>query len=232
MLIIPVIDIRGGVAVRAVAGERAMYRPVKSIIADDAEPAAVARAYQTIFPFPTLYVADLDGIEGRGANREIHHRVAEAWGGGDVWLDDGGIDAETSHQRVRPVIGSETLLAAGNCQSHLGGEPLSRSGILSLDFRGITFLGPPELLAYPSAWPGAVIVMTLDVVGRNRGPDVKRVASIVELAGPQRRVFAAGGVRHIDDIIALREAGAAGVLVASALHSGNIKAGDLSRIAG
>jgi uncharacterized protein related to proFAR isomerase len=232
MLIIPVIDIRGGVAVRAVAGERAHYRPIKTPLADSADPIAVARGYQSVFPFPTLYLADLDGIEGRGSNRVIHSRVADAWDGGDIWLDDGSIEAPPAHQRVRPVIGSETLLAAGACQSMLGGRPLNRSGILSLDFHGLTFMGPPELLAYPSMWPGAVIVMTLANVGRGDGPDLKRVASVALMAGPSRRVFAAGGVRHMDDIRALRDAGAAGVLVATALHQGKIKAGDLELIAG
>ncbi len=86
---------------------------------------------------------------------------------------------------MRPVIGSETLLAAGACQSVLGGKPLNRTGILSLDFRGLTFMGPPELLAYPSVWPGAIIVMTLGSVGRGEGPDLKRVASVVEMAGTE-----------------------------------------------
>jgi phosphoribosylformimino-5-aminoimidazole carboxamide ribotide isomerase len=232
MLIVPVIDIRGGVAVRAVAGERSHYRPIKTPLADSADPVAVARGYQSVFPFPTLYLADLDGIEGRGSNHDLHARVADAWDGGDVWLDDGSMEAEPAHQRVRPVIGSETLLAAGACQSVLGGVPLNRSGILSLDFRGLTFMGPPELLAYPSVWPGAVIVMTLANVGRGDGPDLKRVAAVVEMAGPKRRVFAAGGVRDIDDVRALRDAGASGVLVATALHEGKIKAGDLEQIAG
>ena len=74
--------------------------------------------------------------------------------------------------------------------------------------------------------------MTLARVGRDEGPDLKRVASVVEMAGPKRRVFAAGGVRHMDDVRALADAGASGVLVASALHAGKIKTGDLEQIAG
>ena len=74
--------------------------------------------------------------------------------------------------------------------------------------------------------------MTLAAVGRDEGPDLKRVAGIVRLAGPGREVFAAGGVRAAEDLRALAEAGAAGVLVASALHRGKIKADDLREIAG
>jgi phosphoribosylformimino-5-aminoimidazole carboxamide ribotide isomerase len=76
-----------------------------------------------------------------------------------------------------------------------------------------------------------VIVMTLARVGSGTGPDVQRVAEIVERAG-QRHVYAAGGVRDLDDVEALRTAGAAGVLLATALHSGKITAGDLMMIAG
>ncbi len=105
-------------------------------------------------------------------------------------------------------------------------------GVLSLDFRGDAFIGPPELLASPDMWPDDVIVMTLGRVGLGQGPDLARVRRIVDAAGPQRRVFAAGGVRHRDDVAALIDAGAAGALVATALHSGKIKAGDLEEIAG
>jgi len=73
--------------------------------------------------------------------------------------------------------------------------------------------------------------MTLARVGSCAGPDVLRVADIVGRAG-KRRVYAAGGVRDHDDIDALRAAGAAGVLLATALHSGTITAGDLMKIAG
>ncbi len=47
-----------------------------------------------------------------------------------------------------------------------------------------------------------------------------------------RRIYAAGGVRNRADIEALHAAGAAGVLIATALHAGTIKADDLKEIAG
>jgi len=236
MQIIPVIDVRGGVAVRAVAGDRTRYRPLVTPLAKSAEPEALARAYRALYPFPTLYVADLDGIEGRGANRGLQQRIAQSWiedgAGGTVWVDDGSLGEAPPHDSIRQVTGSETLLAAGACQMLLGGGPIPKAGILSLDFRGIVFLGPHELLAQPSRWPDAVIVMTLTRVGRGEGPDKKRVAEIVRLAGHGRKVYAAGGVRGPDDVCQLRDAGAAGVLVATALHDGKIKAGDLEKIAG
>ncbi len=107
----------------------------------------------------------------------------------------------------------------------------SRDWILSLDFRGDEFQGPREILDNAEAWPDRVIVMTLARVGANEGPDYALLKSIIARAGA-RRVFAAGGVRGRDDLLALRDAGAAGVLIASALHDGKIKTGDLDEIAG
>ena len=101
------------------------------------------------------------------------------------------------------------------------------SAILSLDFRGRDFLGPPELLEQPSLWPNRLIVMTLARIGSSDGPDLERLAMIRQRAGA-RRVYAAGGVRGAADLEALRRAGAAGVLVASALHDGRLSPTDLA----
>lgn len=232
MQVIPVIDVRGGLAVRAVAGDRARYQPLQSPWAGVPDPVAVARGYRAFFPFETLYVADLDGIEGQGANTAVQNAVAAAWGGTRIWIDDGRVDSDGAPLRAQRVVGSESLLAAGLCSVAGEAAALRHASILSLDFRGDTFIGPPLLLGEPALWPATLIVMTLAVVGRNAGPDIARVSDIVREAGPGRRVYAAGGVRGIDDVRALKDAGAAGVLVASALHAGQIKAGDLEEIAG
>ncbi len=60
--IIPVIDIRGGLAVSGRSGDREKYSPLKSVFSDDPDPLKIASS----LPFERLYVADLDGImEGR-----------------------------------------------------------------------------------------------------------------------------------------------------------------------
>jgi phosphoribosylformimino-5-aminoimidazole carboxamide ribotide isomerase len=64
-----------------------------------------------------------------------------------------------------------------------------------------------------------VIVLDLARVGTGAGPDV---ASIAELhaAFPDLELLAGGGVRDAEDLRALADAGAAGALVATALHRG------------
>jgi phosphoribosylformimino-5-aminoimidazole carboxamide ribotide isomerase len=223
MEIIPVVDVRHGVAVRATGGERASYQPIETPLAQGSDPIAVAAGYRALFPFPTLYVADLDGIEGRGADAALQHRLAESWPG-EVWIDDGSSEAASGAWTA--VIGSESIVSHAPHLPDAGGH-----WVLSLDFRDDAFLGPPAILEQPELWPDRVIVMTLARVGSVKGPDPARVAAIAARA-PRARIYAAGGIRNLADLAALRKAGAAGALVATALHRGTIKAGELRAIAG
>ncbi len=64
--------------------------------------------------------------------------------------------------------------------------------------------------------------MTLARVGAADGPDLDALRAI-QAKAPAARVHAAGGVRGPDDLHALRRAGIAGALVASALHDGTLR---------
>lgn len=280
MEVIPVIDVRGGGAVAAVRGDRANYRPLVSPLASSADPASVALGLRRLFPFETLYVADLEGIEGRGADVAMQQRLTETWPGREIWIDDGSSGEAESDAVVPPTLTLPTRgrgpvaqvaldaippplwgrLGGGKSQrapliesqllgpmikSHvLGSESLTDladyagaretagpNAPLSLDFRGDTFIGPRELFEEFSLWPDRVIVMTLARVGSGEGPDLTRLQSIISRAG-HRKIFAAGGVRDATDLRALRDIGAAGALVATALHAGHINTRDLEEIAG
>lgn len=237
MRIIPVIDVRGGVVVAARGGDRDNYRPIETPLASGtSDPVAVAGGYRVLYPFPRLYMADLDGIAGRPANTGVVARLARELPDVELWIDHGANRAEAvaamqaRHPRAVVVVGSETL---GDVRA-LADIARARAGriALSLDFKGDAFLGPAALLDRPDAWPSRIIVMTLAAVGSDAGPDLARLAQMRNLAGPSREIYAAGGVRHLADCRALAAAGVSGALVASALHAGKLKAGDLGEIAG
>jgi HisA/HisF family protein len=234
MDVIPVIDVRHGLAVAAVRGQRADYRPLVTPLAKGSGPADIARGYAALFTFPVLYVADLDGIEGRGRNVDLPGELACAVPNTRLWIDDGTPAREVARRIAEErnttlVIGTESL-GGEHDVSALRSLPPDRY-ILSLDFKGDRFDGPAAVLDEPQHWPHAVIVMTLARVGSGEGPDLKCIADIVRSSG-NRRIYAAGGVRNRADIEALHAAGASGVLIATALHAGTIKAGDLKEIAG
>lgn len=234
MHIIPVIDVKGGVAVAARGGDRASYAPLATPLASGPDPLAIARGYFTLFPFTTLYLADLDGIEGRGADLVLVRRLSEALPEVSLWVDNGAADeaaigAILATPRTLAVVGSETGVTPETLSDLAVRFPQRLA--LSLDFKGAVFLGDPRVMPERMAWPDRVIAMTLAQVGSGAGPDLARITSVAAMAG-LRKVYAAGGIRDRADLEAARKAGAAGALVASALHAGQIKAGDLEEIAG
>lgn len=233
MLVIPVVDIRHGCVVRAAGGCRDDYQPIKTALSQSSKPLDVARGLLGLHTtLRSLYIADLDGIEGRGRNLETLLSLSESLPDVQFFIDDGSatpdaLAAYRNRPSLWPVIGSESL-ASGSDLALL--TSVAPNVVLSLDWRGDEFMGPAEVLENVAAWPENVIVMTLARVGSRCGPDLDRLRQVKALAG-ERRIFAAGGVRHADDLAALSGL-TAGVLVASALHDGAIGRDDLERLAG
>lgn len=235
MEIIPVIDVSRGEVVRARRGERAHYKPIVTPLAPGTtDPVAVAKALVKMHPFGKIYIADLDGIEGRGRNVHLVPSLSRALPNAQIWIDAGtGSRSAARTLLAAPVttlvIGSETLENVAVLKDLVAEAP-GRT-VLSLDFHGDEFMGPAALLNDTALWPHHVIVMTMARIGSDEGPDVPRIRDISRRSGG-RRVYAAGGIRHRLDLEAARAAGAVGALIASALHDEKISAGDLNEIAG
>ena len=145
-----------------------------------------------------------------------------------LWVDDGAADAESLEAILdgdlgMPVLGSESQERLDLVAKWANSDRVA----VSLDFRGDEFQGPKEILAAPQFWPRRVIVMTLARVGADAGPDLEKLAAIRVAAG-KREIYAAGGVRDGGDLRALKASGAAGVLVASALHDGRLSRAELA----
>ena len=234
MEVIPVIDVAGGQVVRAVRGDRANYHALETPLAKGSEPSSVAKGLRALYPFRRIYIADLDGIEGRGRNVHLVPSVSAVFPGAEIWIDAGTSSRGAARAVLAApvatlVVGSEALETVTALKDIVTEAPMRT--VLSLDFRNDEFMGPDVLLKDVTLWPARVIVMTLARVGTHAGPDLKRIADIVAKA-QGRRVYAAGGVRDRADIDAVRKAGAAGALTASALHAKKITAGDLKEITG
>lgn len=234
MDIIPVIDVARGKVVRAVQGQRAAYRPIETPLAETSEPGDVARGLRALYPFRKVYVADLDGIEGRGRNTHLVPILSQALPHTELWIDAGSGSRSAARAVLAApvatlVVGSESLESV-RVWHDISAEAPART-VLSLDFRGSEFMGPDALLADASLWPSCVIAMTLDRIGSDGGPNIELLEGIVARAG-MRRVYAAGGIGNRADLERVRQAGAAGALVASMLHAQKISAGDLKQIAG
>jgi phosphoribosylformimino-5-aminoimidazole carboxamide ribotide isomerase len=222
--IIPVIDLKRGRAVRAIGGLRDDYRPLATPLCPDGDPLGAAAGLLSACSGAALYIADLDAIGGEQPQLRLIHVIGEAFPEVEIWVDGGfagpgTLDGWPLRDRARPVLGSESLRDA----TVLGGAET----LLSLDFQGDRFIGPPALLENPAFWPAEIIVMCLHSVGTAHGPDFERLTRVMAAAGEGRGVYAAGGIRNIADLENLKRIGAAGALIASALHDGAITAADL-----
>jgi phosphoribosylformimino-5-aminoimidazole carboxamide ribotide isomerase len=226
MKIIPVMDLMNGVVVHARRGERENYRPIRSTLCPSAAPEAILRAFVENFKCDTVYIADLDAIRFRRPQLQLTSQLKQQFSNIQIWLDS-GITDERSFKKFRrdglatPVIGSESL-AESDWLEHLA----ANDWILSLDFKANIFQGTSVLLDNVSLWPTHVLAMTLDQVGSEGGPDFSRLCNI-HGRKPRTEVYAAGGIRHRDDLKELRRLGISGALVATALHNGSISPIDL-----
>jgi len=223
MQIVPVIDILAGRAVSAYRGERERYAPLQSPLSPDPDPASVLQGYLGLFPFTTVYIADLDAIQGLGDNRNLILAMVKAHPSLQFWLDGGSHGGPDTPANVHAVLGSETGITPAQLAAAAGSDPET---VLSLDFNGGELLGDATLLEQPRSWPRRCIVMTLRRIGSGEGPDAALLTSLRQQA-PDRHWYAAGGIRHAVDLHALAEAGAAGALVATALHRGALTSTDL-----
>jgi phosphoribosylformimino-5-aminoimidazole carboxamide ribotide isomerase len=232
MRVIPVIDVKGAAAVHAVRGERERYRPLRSEIVAGSDPVEVTRAVRDTLGLDELYVADLDAIAGRPAHLETIAALARE---ARVMVDAGVTEVAAVGRLLdlgaaRVVIGTETLAdeqALERLRAALPDAPL----VVSLDLRAgrvlspqsdLRGLGAPEALArLGRSGVREAIVLDLARVGSGAGPDVA-LARELSARFPELELLAGGGVRDVADLRALAEAGAAGALVATALHSGAI----------
>ena len=234
MKVIPVIDVLNGVVVHAVKGERKYYKPLKSVLSVAPGPLKVAEAFHGM-GFGELYLADLNAIMGFGNNFNIIRRIAKETEL-RLMVDAGVADIEKAkivlhHNASSVIIGTETMTRMSFVEEAVRSFGTERV-MVSLDLRAGQLLAKFSLNKSTDALAALhefqkmgikrVIVLDLARVGNQEGVDVVFLREVVESLCIG--VFVGGGVRSIDDLLELDDIGVAGVLLATALHSGKITA--------
>jgi phosphoribosylformimino-5-aminoimidazole carboxamide ribotide isomerase len=233
MNLIPVLDLMGGQVVRAMRGQRSAYRPMQSRLCDGSEPLAMARALRRHTGSGVLYVADLDALQGGAVQHAVLSELLAGLPGLRIWLDAGFADRAAASAvldqldpaeaaAIDPVFASESLRdaqALAGCFTP--DDAIGARAILSLDRRDGQRLDAAGCWERPDAWPQRVIVMTLERVGAQAGPDLDTLAAL-RLRSPHTQFIGAGGVRDGADLQHAAAAGALAWLVASALHDGRL----------
>ena len=216
----PSIDLRGGRVVRLHQGDFD-----QETVYDD-DPVAVARSFEDAGA-PWIHVVDLDAARRTGSNRDVVVAVADSVsvpvqaGGGirDASLLDDGV--------ARVVLGSITIdepeVVPALAASHPGRVAVGldhRNG--EVRFRGWEQTTGRQLhdVARGLAVPGVAAFIVTDIArdGALAGPDVEGLRAVLRVT--DLPIIASGGVRSLDDLVALRELGVAGVIVGKAIYEG------------
>lgn len=235
MRIIPVLDVLNGAVVRAVGGRRSEYRPIVSRLTDSTEPLTVAKALLAATGASELYVADLDAIQHRNPQLRTLLPLRESMPGmmvdaGVRFSEDVRLLSEVGLNRL--VLGTETLEGPRELWE-VRTFYTELDVTVSIDLRNGQLLDPAgwgcnthdPRQAADQAWDaGARRFLLLDLarVGMNAGPGTEPLCGELRRRYPEVELLVGGGVRNRDDIRRLEDAGADGVLVASALHDGSL----------
>jgi phosphoribosylformimino-5-aminoimidazole carboxamide ribotide isomerase len=236
--LIPVLDVAGCLVVRAIGGRRKEYQPVVSKLTTSTEPLQVAAALVDAAQTTELYVADLDAITGKAL---ISRTVAELVCAGEFscWID-AGIRTYEQFLALPFLAGVRQVIASETCPGPYLLTDIIANGMaanlaFSIDLRDGEVVGAWRAWGLRSARDSLglarkvvelgvrrLVVLDLARVGTGAGSGTEELLRSVRGECPGVELIAGGGVKTWADVERMGEAGADGVLVASALHDGTI----------
>ncbi|MGZ0747022.1 1-(5-phosphoribosyl)-5-[(5-phosphoribosylamino)methylideneamino]imidazole-4-carboxamide isomerase [Haloparvum sp. AD34] len=224
--VIPAVDVQDGEVVQLVQGERGTGKRY-------GDPVEAAERWLEAGA-ETLHLVDLDGaFEGDRVNEAAFEAVVDAVGEEAAVQLGGGIRTADDAVGLLDLGVDRVILGTAAVENPEIVEAISAerpdSVMVSLDAKGGevvvsgwtegTGLDPAEAAErYEDLGAAAILFTNVDVEGQLEGIDreaVERVVDAVDIP-----VVASGGVAAVDDVVALRDAGAAAVVVGTALYEG------------
>lgn len=224
----PAVDLRGGKCVQLVGGV-----PGTEVVALD-NPLEQAERW-VAEGADHLHIIDLDGaILGRRVNASILSQIVKKL---DLYTQvGGGIRTKEDVKTVldlgvdRAILGTAALKDP-EMVSQLAEEHGSERIMVALDVRrgSVTTEGWQRTLGkkavdlgklFMEKGAGSILFTNIDVEGRERGVDLEPTRALVQAL--KIPVVAAGGVTSVEDVLALREAGASGAVAGTAIYTGKL----------
>lgn len=228
----PAVDLRGGKCVQLVGGI-----PGTEIIVLD-NPLNEAERWVSEGA-DHLHIIDLDGaIKGKRINASILSEIVRRL---DLFIQvGGGIRTEEDVRSLlelgvdRVILGTAAL-ENPDMVKELAKNYGSKRIMVALDVKGgkVTTEGWQKILnkravelgrLFQEKGAGSILFTNIDVEGQQKGIDVMPTRLLVEAVTIP--VVAAGGVTSVDDVLALRDIGAAGAVAGTALYTGKLNMQD------
>lgn len=236
MILYPAIDIRGGKAVRLIEGDYDQETVF------DADPVDAAIRWAS-GGADWIHIVDLDGArDGQRLNAEVITRIRSRvqcklqLGGGIRTMEDVGAAADLGIDRI--VIGSAAVT----------NPDLVTSAVLALGTGIAVGLDARDGKLATQGWREQTDISALEAArrfanegvehfiftdirrdGRLQGPNLDALREMID--GVEANVIASGGISSLEDIVAVRTSGAAGVIVGAALYHHKITLADALAVA-
>ena len=224
-MIIPVLDIKDGIAVSGKSGNRETYKPLQTVFHPSSHPLEIARA---LFDAGAkqLYIADLDAIEGKDSNRDLVGEINQFI---PVMLDCGANDIDSVSEALRVadkvIVATETLKNMDDLHGIFCRVNRERI-ILSIDVMDNKVLSKYMELDFnilrenlEKLQPSQIILLDISNVGTEKGINWKLMD---EFAGLELSIILGGGITG-EDMSQFDKMGVDKVLVGTALHQGQMK---------
>ena len=209
MNIIPAIDLKKGKVVRAVQGDRASYKPIDLVTTYSSNPITFIKALIIKYKPSTIYLADLDLLDGNGNNIDIIYKVANMFRNKIFWVDVGAKKVKKLNiKNITPILCSES------CEDIRLINYVYKDHIHSYDYKDRS-LGTQYFKKLESSYKKKVIFMNISDVGNKKGPDFRYLRGMLRVS--DKEYYVGGGVNSILDIHKLSKMNISGVIVSSLL---------------
>jgi phosphoribosylformimino-5-aminoimidazole carboxamide ribotide isomerase len=231
MIVIPAIDLRGGRCVRLFRGD------FDAATTYDEAPVDVARRFQAEGA-RRLHIVDLDAAADEGSNRDVVKEITR-----NVAIPvqlGGGIRSLADIERALDDGAQRAILGTAASDAGFVAEAVAQFGdaiVVAVDVRdgrvmtrgwraeGSTLETTVPALA--DAGAPRFLVTSIARDGTMDGPDLALYEGVRGFT--DRPVIASGGVRHADDVWALRELGIEACVVGKALYAGTLRIEEVVR---
>ncbi len=225
LMIIPVLDIKGGIAVSGKSGNRKTYKPLKTVFHSSSDPLKISKSLKNKGA-SQIYIADLDAIECKGSNLDIIEKINNIL---PVMLDCGANDIVSVNKALKVadkvIIATETLKKLEDLDKIMGSVDAEHI-IISIDILNNKILSKQMELDFnilkeslKELKPVQIILLDISKVGTEDGINKQLLD---EFKGWENSLIMGGGITS-NDMDQLARMGVDKVLVGTALHHGKMK---------
>lgn len=221
-MIIPVLDLKNGIAVSGKSGKRETYKPLETVFHESASPVEITKSLKYAGAV-RMYIADLDSIENRESNfkviREINEYIPVMLDCGSKNVSDVGKALEVAE---KVIIATETLKDIDDLKVIFDKFDRNRL-VISIDIKDGKIFSKylnidmeDFIQKIEELNPQEVILLDISQVGTEKGVNEELIKKFLKLP-----LIIGGGITA-PDIQKLEKLGINKFLVGSALHNGKI----------